>query len=366
MRHFAFLAIALVIISSVGAISATGQATERRADRNQRQLDRQASRMINRADYYTVDGWTQVNPWVKQYNIPPVGPVRRAAAGVANATERAVESGVNTVDRALFGFNDANARLTSDVWFYDYYTYAPSYYVAPGDNATAYSSAIRYYDHDHDGVYESTFNYRDSDKDGKFDEFDRYDYTSVDAKSETDPSPQDARRHSISGKIESKKNVRVNEVDSLIVRVKQEDGSSVFVDLGPAERMDEVKLEENASIKATGPMERVGELDVLMAETVVIAEKQFRIERAMPSYSGTVQEVKQFKVSNADHTLVVVETSDGNQLIDLGPASALKVKLAPKEKIVVYGMPVRMHDHRVVMASRFDFDGQTHSVVRWK
>ncbi len=355
MRIVALLAIAVISLSSVTVDRAMGQGNERRAERNLRQLDRQASRMINRADYYTVDGWAQVNPWVKQYNIRTL-----------DAADRTIDNGANAVNRALFGFTDANTRLSSGVWFYDYYTYSPSYYVAPGDSATAYSSAIRYYDYDNDGVYESTFSYRDSDKDGKFDEFDRYDYTSVDVNSETDTSPQDARRHTISGTIEGKRNVRVNEVESVVVRVKQEDGSSVLVDVGPAERWSEVKLDANASIKATGPMEQVGEADVLMAETVMVSEKQFRIERSMPSYTGTVREVKQLKVSDSEHTLVVVETSDGNQLVDLGPATSLKVKLAPKEKIVVYGMPVRMQDHQVVMASRFDFGGETHSISRWK
>lgn len=354
MKRVAVFVIALALLWALQPEQANAQA--RRVDRNLRQLDRQASRMINRYDYYPANTWVQIDPWINQYQIQPVRPLARAA-------DRAIQTGLNVADRALFGYNDPNPG--QNVWFYDYYTYWPSYYVS-GTAATDYSAAIRYYDTDNDGVYETYSNYRDSDRDGRFDEFDRYDFTSIETKDDFDGSPSDAKRHTISGTIDAKRTTSVNKVDFLVVRVKQKDDSMIVVDLGPADRFANVRIEASDSITATGPMERIGEKDVLMADSVIIAEKEIRIERPMPSYTGTVRDVKQIDVNNVKHSMVVVETSAGNQLVDLGPVDALKVTVAPQSKIVVYGVPVKSHDHKVVMASRIDLDGKTHSVVRWK
>ncbi len=309
--------------------------------------------MINRADYYTADTWGQINPWVQQYQIQPVRPVVETALRTANAAER-----------VLFGFKDPNA--TADVWFYDYYTYSPSYYTYSENTATDYSGAVRYYDSNNDGVYETYGRYRDSDHDGRFDEFDRYDFSTVETKDDFDNSPRDSKRHTVTGTIEATKKTQVNKVVSLAARVKQKDDSIVIVDLGPDKAFSNVGIEASIAITATGYMERIGEMNIFMAETATISEKDIRIQRALPSFSGTVKEVKQIKIDDAPHSMVVIETQSGNQLVDLGPVDALKITVAPQSQIVVYGVPVQSHDHQVVMASRIDLDGKTHSITRWK
>lgn len=339
---------------------------ERRADRNLRQLDRQANKMINRTDYYTTDVWTQVDPWIQQYKIQTVRPVQETARVVARGAEKTVDRAADATRRALFGFNDANTQFSKDVWFYDYYTYWPSAYTTTGDTAPDYSAAVRYFDYDNDGVYESTYTYRDADRDGRFDEYNRYDFTAVQTEVQPEYSPSDATQHTIVGKVQGMRTSKVNNVDHLILRVAQDDGTTVVVDLGPADQWSEVKVVDGISIKATGPMERIGERDVMFPESVTIGNKQMRVEHTIPSYSGTILEVKKFKVNDAEHILAVIETSNGNQLVDLGPSNAIDVDVVAQEKIAVYGVPVRMQDRQVVMASRFDFGGKTFTVTRWK
>lgn len=182
----------------------------------------------------------------------------------------------------------------------------------------------------------------------------------------SDDSPDDATRYTITGKIDAKKTGRVNGTDFLIVRVKQRDDQSVVVDLGPAENWSEIKLQVDDSISATGSMEKIGDKAILMAEVATISQKQIRIERPSPTFTGTVEEVTSAKVSDSQHVFVVVATQDGNQIVDLGPVDSLKVTVTPKAKIVVHGVPVRMHDHQVVLAEQIDLDGHSHSIPRWK
>jgi hypothetical protein len=357
------VAIAFLMIALAGLCNNPASAQDpvtRRADRNLRQLDRQASRMANRADYYSQATWNQLNPWIDRYKLQPVRPLQQAA----NAADRAVDAGAAAVNRARFGFNDAGQSKSADVWFYDYYTYWPSYYYSSSETAKDYTRAARYFDYDNDGVYESYSNYRDSDKDGKYDEFDRYDFTTSDAEYDVNSSPNDAKRYTISGKIEAHKTARVNGVDFLIVKVSGDEENSVVVDLGPSDRWSEIKIQTNDSISATGPIENVGEKSVLMAEVATISKTQIRIDRPTPMFTGNIEDVTRVDVNGSEHVIVMLGTEKGNYMVDLGPFDSLKVKLEPKTKIVVHGVPVRMHDHQVVMAQTFVLDGKSHTITR--
>ena len=373
MKNNGFLNAFLAFVCLSLTALASGQ--ERRVDRNLRQLDRQGSRMARQSVYYPETTWTQLSPWVKQYQIRPMQPLQNAANAVtntanrtANATERAVDEVANATARARFGFNEPSQANSADVWFYDYYNYWPSRYYSTEASAKTYGTAARYYDYDNDGIYESYGSYRDGDHDGRFDEFDRYDFTNSETKYSDDDSPSDANRHSVIGKIDARKTAKVNGVDFLVVRIKNDDkdNNEFVVDLGPADRWTEIKIDQGDSINATGPVERFGDKTVLMAETATIGKKEVKIERPLPSITGTVKEVKRFQVNDEEHSIVVVATDKGNQLVDLGPAETVKVTISPNEKIVVQGVPVRMHDHQVVLAERFGLGGQTYSVTRWK
>lgn len=356
--------IGLALVLGISASPCLGQ-LGRRVDRNARQLDRQAARMANRADYYAPEVWTQVNPWIQQYQIAPLQPLRQAAGrAVDRAADLATDAGRAAVNRALYGYNPANRSANG--WFYDYYYYWPSHYVFQDATASDYSTAIRYFDADLDGVYEVASTYRDSDRDGTFDQFDRYDFSTFENDVEFEGSPADARRYKFSGRILATKSAKVNDQEYLIVQLATDQDSKLVVDLGPRQEVENLGLDASDSLTVVGSLERIGDSDVLIAETVTVKEQTVQIDRPLPSIRGTVLDVKTIKIRDADHLLVVVQTEGGNQLVDLGPRTALKVNVQPEARLVIQGVPVRSHDHRVVMATRVELNGQTHTIARWK
>ncbi|MEQ1903802.1 MAG: hypothetical protein ABL888_06435 [Pirellulaceae bacterium] len=365
---------ALLILGAASSVDAQNTRTlERKLDRNERQIQRQA----NRADYYTTQTWQQINPWIEQNGIAPMS---NAARSAVNAAGRAVAQTADAATRRMdgrFGFQD---KSQANVWFYDYYTYSPTYYSHKSDSA--YSGAVRYFDSDNDGVYESYGYYRDSDSDGRYDEYDRVDFfaqTSGSTKTSdktSEPSeakseytgPEDARRYTVKGKIEMIKTATVNGNKHLIVGINQEKESTLAIDLGLADSMKDKNVEVGKSIEATGAMETVGEKQVLVADSVKIGDGE-RIEIAHHNgvhVTGKVVDVKTTTIGSVESYLAIVEVDNQRQLVDLGPTATYKVKLLPSTKITLRGIPVRSQDHRVLMAERVELDGEVYTVDRMK
>jgi hypothetical protein len=360
---------ALLILGAVSVHAQNTRTLERRLDRNERQVQRQA----NRADYYTAQTWQQINPWIQQNGIAPLSNAARTAV---NAAERAIAQTADAASRRMdgqFGYQD---KSQANVWFYDYYTYTPTYYSQKSDNA--YAGAIRYFDADNDGVYESCARYRDSDNDGRYDEFDRVDFfaqssgstkTSNPAEDKNEyTGPEDARRHTVKGKIEMIKTATVNGNKHLIVGLNQEKESTMAIDLGSAESMKERNVEVGQLIVATGALETVGEKQVLVADSVKIGDGE---TITISHYSGVnvtgqVVDVKTTTIGSVESYLAVVEVDGQRQLVDLGPAATYKVKLQPSTKIKLRGIPVRSQEHRVLMADQVELDGEVYTIDRMK
>jgi hypothetical protein len=63
MQHKIGIALLLLIFGTASLVEAqTRRAQERRADRTARQAQRQ----LNRAEYFSADAWSQINPWIQQ------------------------------------------------------------------------------------------------------------------------------------------------------------------------------------------------------------------------------------------------------------------------------------------------------------
>jgi hypothetical protein len=375
MHRFMLLAgsAAVLLVSAVSVTQAqTPRALDRRVDRNARQIQRQ----VNRADYYTAKTWQQMNPWLEQNGIAPLAKAAQATRSAVNGAGRAVVETADAASRRLdgqFGFRDESQ---ANVWFYDYYTYTPTYYSQKSDEA--YADAIRYFDSDQDGVYDSYAHYRDSDNDGVYDEYDRVDFiasnTTTAKSTETSESkseytgPEDARRHKVKGKIDMIKTATVNDHKHLIVGVKNDKDSMMAVDLGPAEDMEGKSVEVGRSIVATGAIEMVGEKKVLVADSVRIGDDEvvkISLHNGL-SLTGKVIDVKTTMIGSAENYIAIVDVEGERQLVDLGPVATFKVKVEPSTMIKVRGIPVRSEDHRVIMAERVEFDGETYTVDRVK
>lgn len=359
---------ALVMLASTPVEAQTQRALERRAERNARQLQRQA----NRGAYYTPQTWQQLNPWVRENGVAPIARAGNTAAAVGNAVAQTGDAVTRRGD-AQFGYRDQSQQNS---WFYDYYTYTPTYYTARTENR--YAGAIRYFDADGDGVYDSQAYYRDSDDDGRYDQYDRVDFYSqaeTNARVETDArpetrvevtteqrtdtrdtddyaGPEDARRHTVEGEIAFTKAAQVNGDEHLLVGLTHND-DTLAIDLGPAADLKGRNIEVGTSITAVGAMEVIGEKDLLIADSVRIAGGEtIEINRnASERWTGEIVDVKVTQIGSTEYYMAIVDVDGERQLIDLGPTATYKTEIEPATQITFWGVPVRANEHRVIMAN---------------
>lgn len=330
----------------------TARALERRADRNSRQAQRQA----NRADYYSNQAWQQVSPWIEKSGV------KGATAASVGANARGA---TNTSRANPYGFRDNSAANAQ--WFYDYYRVAPTYY-SRANGADAYGAAVRYFDADNDGVYDSYAQYRDSNKDGSYDEYDRLDFVTG-SKGDSDDfyGPAESKRYTVKGTVEATKKADVGDSQNLLAQVKQSgDAEDAIVDLGPTDNPALNDVKEGTKIAASGTIEHIGDKKLIVADTVAIGgQEEFAVRRfSTKPLTGQIVDVQKIEVHSVPHYLGVVETGEGKQLVDLGPAKTYKSEIKPSTKVVIQGIPVKTHDHTVILADEVDIDGQSYTVDR--
>lgn len=339
--------------------------------RQERRIERQEQRLNNRSQYYNSQAWSQLNPWITRNQVPAATRAVQAATAVANTAANAAAA-VNAAGR--YGYATGGNPSSQTGWFYDYYSYSPTYYSTSSSDSPAYASAVRYQDIDGDGVYDSVANFSDSSKSGKFDAYDRYDFAEIDQNNDKNndgfpDSPVDSSRYTVSGKIETTKIAKVNGVESLVVKVALASASPntpTIVDLGATTQWQSTSVKANDTLTATGPIEQIGDKTVMIAESVTVGQaKPITITRLSPTIKGEVVDVTQTQVKGMEHTLVVVNNGSDRQIVDLGPTSALKFTVAPQTKLSVRGVPVQVRDHKIIMADFIDLNGQQINIQRW-
>jgi hypothetical protein len=358
------------------AVSATTAFAQVRTPRQERRIERQEQRLDNRGLYYNSQSWTQLDPWITRNQVPAANRAVRAANAAATGAAVAANATANAARaNARFGYSTPAATGAQPGWFYDYYTYSPTYYSPPANGAKVYGSATRYHDLNGDGVYDSLSTFKDSDNNGAYDVYDRYDFVEAQkdqaqANDNFQDAPSDAGRHSVTGKIEATKVAKVNGSENLVVRIAAAgaaDNSDVtIVDLGSVDRWKSDAVREGDQLNATGPVEQIGEKLVLIAESASIGQaKAASISRSSPVLEGQVVDVTRAEVKGAEHTLAIVDNGSTRQIIDLGPSAGLKVQIEPKSKIAVRGVPVQVRDRNVIMAETVDINGQQITIQRW-
>lgn len=374
MKYICLLQSSIVITTLASTVGVSfGQVG---TPRQERRIERQEQRLNNRTQYYNPQAWSQLNPWITRNQVPAATRAARAAdaaVNIANAAANATAT-VNTSGR--YGYATGANAGSQPGWFYDYYSYSPTYYSTPATdaNAAAYASAVRYQDTNGDGVYDSAATFSDSSKSGRFDAYDRYDFAELEQKQDKNndgwsDAPVDSSRHTVSGKIEATKFAKVNGVESLIVKVATASGDAntpTIIDLGASTQWQSTPVKENDTVTATGPIEQIGDKRVMMADSVVVGQsKQVTITRLSPMIKGEVVDVTQTEVKGKEHTIVVVNNGSDRQIVDLGPTPGLKFKVVPQTQLSVRGVPVQVHDHNIIMADSLDVNGQQINIQRW-
>lgn len=181
----------------------------------------------------------------------------------------------------------------------------------------------------------------------------------------------------ISGKVIRDKQVKLRDAagSHLVVLVQAEKGRSLAVDLGSAAALDVRRL-RGAELMAQGPLVRVGDRAVLMAERASADGKPLVIERSPPVsaalrqygaeagaqaganqriVSGTVERTKQVARGRRGKNLVVaIRTGQGEVIAsDLGPAQLALGEDLNDKPIRVEGQLLRVGDRLVLFADRY-------------
>ena len=150
------------------------------------------------------------------------------------------------------------------------------------------------------------------------------------------------------------KSVAVNGDKHLMAGVKTNRVEVLAVDLGQASTMNDHRIEVGQKISAIGAIEKIGEKEVLVAESVQLGDGEtIEVSQGMGlTLTGDIIDVKNTKIGEQDHYFAVVNVDGVRQLIDLGPTTTYKVQPKPSTKITVHGVPVRAQNHRLIMAER--------------
>ncbi len=316
--------------------------------------------------YYEDDAWYDVSEWLDGNDYNPTDEV----VGVWDDEVYDATKVESDTDNDWYGY-DTNDE--SDNWYYDYYDDDYAYYDSD-DNDGLYDYSYTYYDFDNDAYYDAYTSSYDSDSDGSFD---RFSYVTFGNQKESNESAnanqtetqkkakseaQASKQHAVTGNVEKTKTVKVRSGERLVAQVASDKGQTIAVDLGPKDQKDQSSqsgqasqpmVKEGQQITAHGPMIKVGDKQVLLAQKVKVDNGQEqKINRSGRQISGKIAKMKTIKVREMEHQMVILDLSDGKQiLVDLGPNDKLQVQLAEGDQIAVQGVPVKVQDKAVIIAN---------------
>jgi sporulation protein YlmC with PRC-barrel domain/nitrate reductase NapAB chaperone NapD len=190
---------------------------------------------------------------------------------------------------------------------------------------------------------------------------------------------ESAAEQQVSGQVQRTKNVEVRTLDpkgkaqqNRVVLLQTDQGRRIVVDLGPAQALQGVSLQQGAQLDASGQWIRIGDRPVLWANQVTVDGKSMQIKRPQQEQSrqitGQILRSKQVDIKGTDFTnqVVLLQTDQGRQLVaDLGPMTNLRgLRLQPGAEIEVRGRPGRVGDQLVLMADQVSAGGKTVSIHR--
>ncbi|QDU87728.1 hypothetical protein Pla175_10940 [Pirellulimonas nuda] len=269
-----------------------------------------------------------------------------------------------------FGYDD---RYAADNWYYDYWDDGYAYYDDTNDDGR-YDFSYSLYDFDGDGFYDAYYSFADTDNDGLYEDVEVFTFG--------DPQDSDRQKSSrtqqtasgssearqVTGKVANTKKTSVRDSKHLVAMVKPDDGDAnevVIVDLGPAEKLSSMNIEKGTQLKASGPMARVGDKRVLVAQKASVDGQSKQIERNRQKMSGQIVDTRQFKAGGQQHTAAIVKTGKEKKvLVDLGPAESLDVDLQNGDQVEVQGAPAKVNDRVMLLADSLRHDGEKVSIDR--
>jgi len=257
----------------------------------------------------------------------------------------------------------------SDDWFYDYYDDGYSYY-SDFNNDGLYDYNYRYFDFDNDSYYDAYSVYTDWDGDGLFEDYDYYSLNDIGGTNENqqkakDQSSKEAKEQRIGGEVVQVKKVSVKDTKNLLVQIEKDGGQKLFVDLGPANNLEDFDISEGDQISVRGPVTKVGEKKLLVAQQLQVNNNSTKIDRNRRKFTGQVDGIGTINSRGQEHRILRLSTDAGKrQMVDLGPANKLDVNLSQGDKVTVRGPMTKVNDRKVVLAQTLTHDGDQVEIDR--
>lgn len=281
-----------------------------------------------------------------------------------------------------FGYDSGYGYLDSNTndWFYDYYDDGYAWYYDFDSDGT-YDKKTNYYDFDEDGLYDMMTVARDTDDDGLFDTSRTYSFNTDSADnnqaanrrsqqtgqqaSQEQTRQERSQSREVTGRVKEMKTAQVRGVDRQVVQLETEAGQKLTVDLGPARKIRQMRIQEDDQLTVRGPRLRIGQHRMILAQQVTKDGSTQQIQRNQRQIRGEVVSSRTVQVLGQQHTLAMIDRDNGEKVaVDLGPTHQLRHRPQQGDTISVQGIPVKARDRRLVMAQRATIDGQTIEVNR--
>ncbi len=268
-----------------------------------------------------------------------------------------------------YGFDDL---YDGDDWFYDYWDDGYASFKDWDDDGN-YDFSSSYYDYDGDGLYDAYFAYHDWNDDGIYDDVDYFSFN--DSENDSNQSAQanarkskSSKREMVRGEVVNIKKATVRDTKHLIVKMEKPDGSEFIVELGPASKLQQLNIAEGDHISVRGPMTKVGDRKVLIAQALRVdgnSQGLEKIQRNGQQFRGEVAGTRSSKVRGKKHSFVILASANNKKkLVDLGPADDLNVDPKEGDQISITAVPIKVDDRVVLMAQEVRCNGKKCEIDR--
>lgn len=332
----------------------------------------QAADVAANTTHYEKDGWLDITEWLDGNNYNPTD---EAWWRWDDETYQAAKDTGGDADNDLsYGFLGAD---NNDNWYYDYYDpYSYGYY--DYDNNDVYEFGSEYYDHNKDGIYDAYAWYSDRDGDGLYDDYDYYSFTQTQntgnqqKRQSGNATLTQSKQQTLTGRVQKTKLVKVRDgKQHVIVAIQPQGGQqnqSVVVDLGEANKIQNLNPKLGDTITVKGPRATVGKQNVVLARSVNLNGQTKQINRNPRTITAKVTDVHRTKNRGQENLLAMVESTESGKkqkiAVDLGPADRLNIDVKKGSTLTFSGFPVKANDKLLIMAQSVEKNDQLVQINR--
>ena len=178
-----------------------------------------------------------------------------------------------------------------------------------------------------------------------------------------DTAPRLPRRR-VNGVITNTMMAMANGREDVIAQVRDDNGQTLIVDLGPAKTPALQKITAGAEIASTGFVEKIGEKDVMIADQLTVNGIDVAISRLDEVKQGKLVDFERVEVKDTEHTLALIDIGGDKQLVDLGSQTPEVLGLRKDIDIAVKAVPVQLDHRNLLMVHEAIIDGKRMTIER--